>query len=278
MLREDFFEEETISGYLVSKEMKAVWACELDMLEHLLAVCQKYNLSCWADAGTLLGAVRHKGFIPWDDDIDMVMMRDDYDKLVAVADKEFMYPYFFQTIYSDKHYGNRHAQIRNCKTAAIADPKSRFNQGIFIDIFVLDGVPDMPRSLQKHLCKVKRCKQLLKITSKLINHFPETLYDKCRWDKVLYVKYEDVLRSIPVSQTELVSQLSLNYKTRIKSRSSYQTTEYLDFENIKIPVPGGYDDVLRSDFGDYMTPVHQPTLHGSLHFDTQRSYKEILKS
>lgn len=206
--------------------LKAVWACELDMLEHLLAVCQKYNLPCWADAGTLLEAVRHRGFIPWDDDIDMVMLRDDYDKLVKVADKEFMYPDFFQTIYSDKHYGNRHAQIRNCETAAIADPKSRFNQGIFIDIFVLGGVLDMPRLLQKHLRKAKRYKQLLKITSKLINLFSEILYDKCRLDKMFYIKYEDVL---------------------------------------------------RSDFGDYMTPAHQPTLHGSMHFDTQHSYKEILK-
>lgn len=276
MLNENFLKEENISGYLVSKEMKEVWACELDMLERLLAVCLKYDLKCWADSGTLIGAVRHKGFIPWDDDIDMVMFRDDYDKLVKVADKEFTYPYFFQTIYSDGYYGNRHAQIRNSETAAIANPKSRFNQGVFIDIFVLDGVPDVPRTLQKHLRKVKVYKQLLKSVSKLISHFPKTLYRKCRWDKMLYARYEEVLRSAPVSETELVSTLSLNYKTRIKNRSCYDRTEYMDFENLKIPVPSGYDQILKIDFGDYMTPVHQPTLHGKLHFDTKRSYKEVL--
>lgn len=277
MLNDDFFEEETISGYLVSKEMKEVWACELDMLERLLKVCELYNLKCWADSGTLIGAIRHKGFIPWDDDIDMVMFRDDYDKLVEIANKEFVYPYFFQTIYSDEYYGRRHAQIRNSETAAIANPKSRFNQGIFIDIFVLDGVPDVPRTLQKHLSKVKRYKQALKIVSKIINYFPYVLYKRCRWDRMLYARYEDVLRSVSVTETELVSTLSVNYKTKIKNRSCYDKTEYIDFEDIKIPVPGGYDKLLRQDFGDYMIPIHQPTLHGKLHFDVKRSYKDILK-
>lgn len=277
MLNDDFFKEEVISGYLVPQEMKEVWACELDILERLLAVCRKYNLKCWADSGTLIGAIRHKGFIPWDDDIDMVMFRDDYDKLVKIADDEFTYPYFFQTIYSDKHYERRHAQIRNSETAAIASFKSRFNQGIFIDIFVLDGVPDVPRVLQKHLRKVKYYKQLLKIISKIINHFPEALYNKCRCDKALYAKYEDILRSASVAETELVSTLSLNYRTRIKNRSFYDKTEYWDFENIKIPIPGDYDQLLKIDFGDYMTPVQQPTLHGNLYFDTKRSYKDILK-
>ena len=93
------FEEETRQNYLISKEMKQVWACELDLLKKLLQVCEKYNLKCWADAGTLIGAIRDHGFIPWDDDIDVAMLREDYDKLVSIADKEFAHPYFFQTIY-----------------------------------------------------------------------------------------------------------------------------------------------------------------------------------
>ena len=134
------FEAETRRDYLVTKEMKHVWACQLDLLEKLLQVCEKYHLRCWADAGTLIGAVREQGFIPWDDDIDVAMPREDYDKLVAIADQEFTHPYFFQTIYSDMYYNNRHAQVRNSDTAAIpTDGKKRkYNQGIFIDIFILE--------------------------------------------------------------------------------------------------------------------------------------------
>ena len=98
-LPENFLDEEIRDDYVVSSQMKQVWAVELDLLNKILEVCKKYNIKIIASGGTLLGAVRHKGFIPWDDDIDLMMMRDQYDKLCDVAEKEFKYPYFFQTEY-----------------------------------------------------------------------------------------------------------------------------------------------------------------------------------
>ena len=93
-LPENFLDEEIRDDYVVSSQMKQVWAVELDLLNKILEVCKKYNIKIIASGGTLLGAVRHKGFIPWDDDIDLMMRRNQYDKLCDVAEKEFTFSSF----------------------------------------------------------------------------------------------------------------------------------------------------------------------------------------
>src|SRR3712207_3357568 len=94
---DSFLEEEIRCGYRVSAQMKRVWAVELDLLAKFVDVCERHELRYFLDSGTLIGAIRHQGFIPWDDDIDVSMPRKDYDKLWEIAQTEFSYPYFFQT-------------------------------------------------------------------------------------------------------------------------------------------------------------------------------------
>ena len=96
-----FFREEIRNGFLVTEKMKRIWYTEISLLQELDRVCKKYGLRYFAEYGTLLGAVRHNGFIPWDDDIDVAMLRDDYEKLKKVAAEEFKAPYFFQDSYTD---------------------------------------------------------------------------------------------------------------------------------------------------------------------------------
>ena len=84
-LPEGFLEEEVIDGVKVDRKTKEIWAVEMDLYFQLRRVCEKYGLKYFADGGTLLGAVRHKGFIPWDDDMDFAMKRDDYEKLCPWA-------------------------------------------------------------------------------------------------------------------------------------------------------------------------------------------------
>ena len=79
--------------------LQEIQKVELDLLEKFISVCKKYNIMYYADAGTLLGAVRHKGFIPWDDDIDLALLWPDYQKLMEVAPRECEYPYFSMHLY-----------------------------------------------------------------------------------------------------------------------------------------------------------------------------------
>lgn len=139
-------EQEERCGYLVTQQTKQIWNIQLDMALHLLDVCKRHELKIWAISGTMLGAVRHHGFIPWDDDMDFVMFRDDYDKLLKIAKDEFKSPYFFQCAYTEKGYYRGHSQLRYEDTTMILPDEAKlgvdFNMGVCIDIFVADGFPE----------------------------------------------------------------------------------------------------------------------------------------
>lgn len=95
-------------GYVVTPVMKRVRDVQMRLMRKLLDVCAAHGLRVWIDGGSLLGAVREKGYIPWDDDIDMIMMRRDYDRLVELAG-EFEQPFFLQCAHTDKGYARGHA-------------------------------------------------------------------------------------------------------------------------------------------------------------------------
>ncbi len=105
-------------------------------------ICNENGLRYYMIGGTLLGAVRHQGFIPWDDDIDLVMYRDDYDKLIDIIQKNYSQKYFVQTFYTDKYYTRYIAKIRLNNTTLIESylENSHSNNGIYVDIFPLDHV------------------------------------------------------------------------------------------------------------------------------------------
>ena len=118
MLREkpEFYKEEIRCGYTVDEKTKRVWAVQLEMLDEVERICKANGLKYFADSGTLIGAIRHEGYIPWDDDIDLVMLREDYDKFVQIAPKWLKEDLVLQTVYTEKNYLRGHAQIRNSKT------------------------------------------------------------------------------------------------------------------------------------------------------------------
>ncbi|SDW21384.1 lipopolysaccharide cholinephosphotransferase [Lachnospiraceae bacterium KHCPX20] len=157
----DFFKDEEREGFLVPSLMKKTWAAELKTLQALLDFCRQHDLRIYADFGTLLGAIRHKGFIPWDDDLDLSMPRKDYMKLIELADT-FPAPYRIKSIYTMERFSQFHIVLSNSKRERFtyAPELIRDFYGcpffIGIDITPMDYIPRDPqiRRMQQILYKI----------------------------------------------------------------------------------------------------------------------------
>lgn len=285
----DFLLEEERCGFTVSAEMKKVWAVQLDLLERFQEVCHRHGLKFFASGGTLLGAIRHKGYIPWDDDIDIMMMRDDYEKLLAIAPQEFTAPYFFQTAWNDKNYSRGHAQLRNSNTTAIlAEEKDHFpfNQGVFIDIFPTDAVPDDETEREKQRKSIRLWEKLLNVTVR----YPANQYKSLK-KSLLHAVASLIPYRFFIEQKEkactryngqgmkrvgLISFLADDDRL-IFPADAFERIETVPFENITIDIPADYDTLLSHQYGDYMTMKQENSYHGGIIFDAERSYLDYLR-
>lgn len=298
-LPEGFLDEEIRCGYTVSREMKAVWAVELDLLAKLLEVCRKHDIKIFASGGTMLGAVRHNGFIPWDDDIDMMMFRSDYEKLCQVAPEEFAHPYFFQTEYTDRGSMRGHAQLRNSLTTGMLMSEKGssipFNQGIFLDIFPLDTVVDEEALLEKQGKRAMRYRKVANQCAAVSTRYAPTkhpakwavkwaLHKTCeKYAAGLSLKYfrkfeEECQRYNVQEQSQYVSTLSFQFHNtqHFKLRQNYQNLITWPFEFLQIPIGAGYDDALTTRYGNYKEFVLNGSCHGGVFFDPEKPYTEYL--
>lgn len=299
-LPNEFYNEEIRCGFKIPTEIKKVWAVELDLLAEFDRVCTKYDFKYFASGGTLLGAVRHKGFIPWDDDIDLAMTRTDYEKLCKVAQKEFSHPFFFQTTYSDPGTLYGHAKLRNSLTTGIMKKelirKYDFNQGIFIDIFPLDAVPDdqqlflnQKQIAEKQKLKFKRFSKIVYpghdgpnklkfIIRATLSLFIGKLFKN--HVLTLYSDFENACKRFNNSDTEFLSMLTFRYKDkRLFIERAY--TEHIikvPFEMLTIPILKDYDVLLTRQYGNYMQMINDPSYHGGMIFDTDITYTDYFKN
>ena len=283
--------EEVRCGFTVTQKRKRVWQVELEMLQELDRVCKKYNLMYFADSGTLLGTIRNKGFIPWDDDMDFVMPRKDYDKLVKIANKEIKSPLFFQSAYSDEGYYRGHAQLRNSNTTGILPKEGinvTFNQGIFIDIFPLDYV-SKSKIIEKY--RHHRLKRFMNVFRILFNKKKsEKAYKekgkeiirgfyKNKDKKKMYSKYEKIASRVMFKSANLdkVSYYANVCKYKYFPDEYFSKVIYMDFENTKIPVPHRYKDILEAYYGkNYMEPQNKISHHGKVIYEVDKNYEDVL--
>ena len=303
----DYLREEIRNEYTVSSEMKRVWAVELDLLYEFQKVCEKHKLIYYACGGTLLGAIRHEGFIPWDDDIDLMMPRKDYDKLCKVASEEFKSPYFFQNDDTDYGFSRDFARLRNSSTTGIQklelNSKVPYNQGIFIDIFPLDNVPDEDEKKRTYLSRIKKVYDLRVTLFRLSIYFVDdnqehTIRKKARnfvgnilrWFFLKFKiknpflkKYKNIARkynNITTKQWGLLWFYGSNRRAdwTIWNKADFELIEIKKFEFMNINVPSGYENILTHQYGNWKVFVKGTNIHGNMFFDTEKSYSEYIKN
>ena len=272
-LPEEFFQEENKDGYLVSRKMKEVWAVEMDLAVQLEKICKKHDIPYFADSGTLLGAARHKGFIPWDDDMDFVMMRPDYERFCRIAEKELSYPYFAQTERTDHGAIYGAMKIRNMQTLGKlrGEGLSLKNEGIFIDVFPLDIYPSKRETRKKYLEKAICVRQKMflypQVAGKLVDHLFKGRNPYFHIWQYNLRRYEDSGSNlIYCQQWELKSDKEYLYK-----KEWYSEIVYLPFEEMMLPAPRDYQESLKVMFGDWRKPARSPGGHGfsgNIFFDT----------
>lgn len=263
-MENDFLMEETRCNYLVSEKMKKVWQIEITLLEEFKRICSKYNLHWWAEGGTLLGAVRHKGFIPWDDDIDICMLRKDYNKFVEVAQQEIKAPFYFLSSAVIPEYVSQFSKIKMDNTTMIVsfdDYRIGIHQGVAIDIFPMDFVTDtyeqdfatFTEMIRK--CRMCRCKKL-----PLKKEVQECT---------------DFLTSLKESDT--VENFTIYNNTKVTRRNYLDMLDTIEvpFEYTTVVIPRNYKLALDTQYPEWETKYIKGTQrHKTTYINPDKDYKQ----
>lgn len=288
IIPQDFLKEEVRCGFRVDEKRKKIWAVCLDLLLKFDAICTRHNLKYFLGGGTLLGAVRHRGFIPWDDDVDVFMPRDDYEKLLRLG-TEFKFPYFLQTPYTDSESCYSVAYIRNCNTTLIFPPfrYSAFNMGQPIDVFPLDRVSE--RDVREKFDKIKNLTRELGTCMRRGNPYLSEA-DRKRVAELsgrdpleIYEEVQRIAAGHNHEETEylgLIAWTGYDWTMPLTKASWYSDTVYLDFESFKFPAPAGYEDCLTTWYGDWRSfppEEERGKRHEAVYFDPDTPYLETLK-
>ena len=255
-----------------TKKLEKLKQVELEILDYFDELCKKNNLKYYLAFGTLLGAIRHNGFIPWDDDIDVLMPLNDYYKLEKIMQENKNSKYFFQSYKTDIEYINSWFKIRKNNTHMVeksAEGKN-FHNGIFIDVFPLVPYPKDAKLQKKCNIKLKisncllKCGMTLKWREHNFSFGGVCISTICKIiPKKLRIKYVDKLLNDVYSYEGEYDKYVVTSDFRLYAKDNFDKTEEHIFEGKKYPIPMGYDKFLTELYGDYMTlpPVEKRVTH-----------------
>lgn len=247
--------------------------------------CRKYAIPYYLFYGSELGAVRHHGFIPWDDDADIIMFRKDYDRFRELWLQNPVEGYFFQDVETDKGYNMKFAKIRK-KNTAFAEVQNKalnMHHGIFVDIFVLDDYVK-----NGFLRRVTELITMFDFNAKrryVPEHAGRYLYrvtnQVFKNDKIRNWWYQKVFPKLKKDDTMCSDILSFTFSHKYDFKREWLgTPQYVDYDGFQLPVPENTHETLKVCYGDYMTPPpeeRQISTHKPYYLSFDHEYHPGLK-
>lgn len=301
--QEGFFEQEVRDGFYIDITMKTVWAAELEVLQKVAEICDRHGLVWYAAYGTLLGAIRHEGFVPWDDDMDVWVKRKDYNKLLKILPKELPEGYFVRSPLAEEGYNQFHTLVNSGNRVSI-DPQwleqyhgCPFSVGL--DIFPLDYLArdEEERAVQENLVRIA-CRGA-QVASTLFHESyadaekPEetkkgfleeieeaicyleancgavidhNLVEEGKWF-ALASEFGKWANYFAMMYGEEESDYLVNFIDYVRAdwkkfpKEWFAETYSATFENFMLPVPCGYEQLLRKIYKDWEVAVKKTGTH-----------------
>ncbi|MBO4267136.1 MAG: LicD family protein [Lachnospiraceae bacterium] len=275
-MKPDFYEDEVIEGFYVPSMLKKAWGVQMDVLRETDIICRRHNIPYFADWGTLLATIRHSGYIPWDDDLDISMKRKDYERFLRYAEKEL--PEGFKVMHFKNHPGHLFFVARIVGKPRICfeeDHLTRFHGFPYIagiDLFVLDNVCS---DREKEYLRSKKAEFVLTVADNIAENrtvgkeAEEQLrdcekYTGRRIDRSLkgedlrvrmYELVEELFASVPDEESDALVQMmpfGMYGNTLHIPKEYYRDTVRLPYMDTAMPVPICFDAVMRRKYGNYM--------------------------
>lgn len=292
-LTTEFYQDEVRYGFYVPTAIKQAWGAELQILAEIDRICKKYNIRYFAEWGTLIGAVRHGGFVPWDDDLDIGMLREDYERFKEVAKDELPGEFAIHDYATKENHWLFLSRVVNCNQICFEEEHLRkyhnFPYIATVDIFVMDY---LYRDEEQEKARCEEIKHILAVADQIIEGrmqdsvremFLQELENKYhtklpRTENArelgisLYRLAELQMARVSADESDAVAQIFpwVLKGNRGLPKKCYDTLVRLPFEEITIPVPADYDTALRYRYGDYMTIRKVWGGHGYPYFEGQR--------
>lgn len=267
--------------------MNKLQQAEFSLLQLAVSICDKLNVKYYLVCGSALGAVKYGGFIPWDDDIDIGMFREDYERFLKYAPDLLPKGLFLQTYRSDANYCNIFAKLRNSETTYIEKScgKLDINHGVYIDIFPLDGYPKSKK--RQTLLELKKTYYRQRLLSLFDNPnlLKKIIRMPLRWSvsvpaKTIY-RYEKLISSVGFDDADIICNHG-NWQGKLEyaPRAQYGEGAWASFEGLKVLIPERYDEYLTQKYGDWradLPPEQQIGHHYAEVIDLERPYTDYVE-